>query len=619
LIAFGGDFMSKEVLRPSQFRAATFIPEDQALQLSEAQKQDLAALYEGTLSTFKPESIIEGTVLNVGPDGVLVDIHYKSDGLIPLYEFNEQELKKLKPGSTIKVVIDELENLQGTVTLSYEKAKAAGAWDAIMKLYEAGKPVEGVVTHKVKGGLNVDIGIPAFLPGSQVDVQRVGDFDQFVGQTINAYVIKINQKRGNVIISRRKFLNEQRSESRKQILDAISEGQVIQGTIKNITNYGVFVDIGGVDGLLHITDMTWGRISHPSEIVKIGDVITVKVLSFDKVNEKISLGMKQLSENPWEALPESVQVGTMVKGKISSITDYGLFVEVAKGVEGLIHISEISWTDRINDLQKHYKVGQEIEAMVVSLDKENRRMSLSIKQLSKNPWDEIAEKFAIGQKITGKITNITDFGVFVQLIPGVDGLVHISDLSWTEHIKHPSDLFKKGDEVTAVITDINKDKKKISLSIKQLEENPWENLEQKYPIGSTVEGEISKITDFGAFVKLASGIEGLVHISEISAEQVAKIEDIVKVGEKREFRVIKVNQEEHKLGLSLKPEGSSAAPRKAKTTAKSEKTEKPRRERPERETSTRSASKVKSQLQLELEKYASDSASQASSEMEEEQ
>lgn len=623
--------MSKEVLRSSQFRAATFIPEDQALPLSEAQKQDLAALYEDTLATFKPESIIEGTVLNVCPDGVLVDIHYKSDGLIPLYEFNDQELKKLHPGASIKVVIDEIENINGTVTLSYEKAKAAGAWDAIMKLYEAGKPVEGIVTNKVKGGLNVDIGIPAFLPGSQVDVQRVGDFDQFVGQSISAYVIKINQKRGNVIISRRKFLNEQRSESRKQILDAISENQVIQGTVKNITNYGVFVDIGGVDGLLHITDMTWGRIAHPSEIVKIGDTVTVKVLSFDKVNEKISLSMKQLSENPWEILPESVQVGVTIKGKISSITDYGLFVEVAKGVEGLVHISEISWTDRIHDLRKHYKVGQEVEAMVVSLDKENRRMSLSIKQLSKNPWDEITEKFAIGQKITGKITNITDFGVFVQLIPGVDGLVHISDLSWTEHIKHPSDLYKKGDEVTAIITDINKDKKKISLSIKQLEENPWEKLEQKYPIGSLVEGEVSKITDFGAFVKLASGIEGLVHISEISAEPINKIEDVLKIGEKQEFRVIKVNQEEHKLGLSLRPEVSASTSHKASssslkashfaesTQSKPTKkpTAKPSRERQERsETHARPASKAKSQLQLELEKYKSGSESSATSDTE---
>lgn len=605
--------MSKERLRSSQFKMVEFVPADDSLQASQNAQADIAALYDDTLSQFKPGTIVEGTVLKVSPEGVVVDINYKADGIIPLNEFNDQELKKFIVGAPIKVIVDELESPTSTITLSYEKAKAAGAWDAIMKLYEAGEPVEGVVTHKVKGGLNVDIGIPAFLPGSQVDVQRVTDFDQFVGQTITVHVIKINQKRGNVIVSRRKFLNEQRSESRKQILDAISEGQIIQGTVKNITNYGVFVDIGGVDGLLHITDMTWGRIAHPSEVVKIGDVITVKVLSFDKVNEKISLGMKQLSGNPWEGLPQDIQVGSRIKGKVSSITEYGLFVEVAKGVEGLVHISEISWTDRINDLNKHFKVGEEIEALVVSLDKENRRMSLSIKQLSKNPWDEIIEKFAIGQKITGKITNITDFGVFVQLIPGVDGLVHISDLSWTEHIKHPSDIFKKGDEVTAVITDINKDKKKISLSIKQLEENPWANIEQKYPVGSTVEGEVSKITDFGAFIKLASGIEGLVHISELSGDQVAKVEDILKVGEKREFRVIKVNQEEHKLGLSLKPEGSASNQPKKKTTpnATAQHKDKPARDKqaqgPRQEkaaTTARPNSKAKSQLQLELEKYA---------------
>ena len=607
--------MSKEVLRAQQFRAVEFIPTDDVLSAS-AGAQDLAALYGTKPGTFQLGKIIEGTILKVSSDGVVVDINYKSDGLIPLNEFNDQEVKKLAVGSTIKVIIDELENATGTVTLSYEKAKAASAWDAIMKLYDAGQPVEGVVTHKVKGGLNVDIGIPAFLPGSQVDAQRVNDFDQFVGQPITVYIIKLNQKRGNVIVSRRKFLNEQRSESRKQILDTISESQVLQGTVKNITNYGVFVDIGGVDGLLHITDMTWGRIAHPSEVVKIGDVITVKVLSFDKVNEKISLGMKQLSGNPWSELDPSIQVGSKIKGKISSITDYGLFVEVAKGVEGLVHISEISWTDRINDLYKHYKVSQEIEATVVSLDKENRRMSLSIKQLSKNPWDEIAEKFAIGQKVTGKITNITDFGIFVQLIPGVDGLVHISDLSWTEHIKHPSDIYKKSDEVTAVITDINKDKKKISLSIKKLEENPWTNIEQKYPVGSTVEGEVSKITDFGAFVKLASGIEGLVHISELSGEQVAKVEDVLKVGDKYEFRVIKVNPEEHRIGLSLKPEGAPST--KKKTAAAAPAKEKPARERSqgneraERSASARPNSKVKSQLQLELEKYKTGGDSETS-------
>jgi len=590
--------MSKERINPRQFAhvQAVSMPADFAL--NEEQIKELASLYTGTLDTYKQGSIIQGVVLRTSSDGVLVDIGFKSDGLIPLYEFSEHEFKKLSTGAPIEVIIDELENADGNVILSYEKAKAQKAWAVIMKMFEEGKPVEGTVLHKVKGGLSVDIGMPAFLPGSQVDVQRVADFDTFVGQTITAYIIKVNQKRGNVIISRRKYLGEQRAESRKKVLDDLSVGQVIQGTVKNITNYGVFIDIGGVDGLLHITDMTWGRIAHPSEMVKIGDTVTVKVLTLDKDNEKISLGIKQLAGNPWEQLPESVKVGEKVKGIIASITDYGLFIEVAKGVEGLVHISEISWTDRITDLHKHYKVGQEIEALVVSLDKENRRMSLSIKQLEKNPWEAIADQFTIGQRITGKVSNITDFGIFVQLMPGVDGLVHISDLSWTEHVKHPADIFKKGDEVEAIITDINKQKKKISLGIKQLTENPWENIEQKYPVGTVVSGEVTKITDFGAFVKLPSGIEGLVHISEFPQAQA----DALKVGQAAEFKVIKVSQEDHKLGLTLNTSEEHVEKRggrRQQPNQMSEKSTQPQQQRKQQE-----APKGKSQFQLELEKHA---------------
>lgn len=586
--------MSKELLKPQQFRRAELRFDDESFQLNEQQKGELSALYEGTLDRFKPGSIIKGTVIKASAEGVLIDIDYKSEGLISAYEFSEHELKRLAPGSEIEVMLDELENSDGNVILSYEKAKAMKAWDSIMKLYEENKPVEGIVTHKVKGGLSVDIGIPAFLPGSQVDIQRVTDFDQFVGQSITASIIKINPKRGNVIISRRKFLNEQRAETRKKILETLQPGSVIQGTVKNITNYGVFIDIGGVDGLLHITDMTWGRIAHPSELVRIGETVTVKVLSFDKVNEKISLGMKQLSHNPWEELDPSIQVGSRIKGTISSITDYGLFVEVQSGVEGLVHISEISWTDRINDLHKHFKVGETIEALVVSLDKENRRMSLSIKQLEKNPWDAISEQYEIGQKISGKVSNVTEFGIFVQLAPGIDGLVHISDFSWTEHIEHPADRYKKGDEVEAVIIGINKQNKKISLGIKQLTPNPWEEIEKKYPVGSTIEGEVSKITNFGAFVKLPTGIEGLVHISELSGDNVEKVEDFLKVGQIATFKVIKVSPEEHKLGLSLKTEDE------AEKKAKREKVQAKKEKRPE----TPSQPKQKSQLQLELEKLS---------------
>lgn len=599
--------MSKEIITARQFAHAINVWNPEEFQMNDEQKLELAQLYTGALDSFKPGVILTGKVLRVTADGVLVDINYKSDGLIPLYEFTEHELKKFTPGSDIEVIIDELENADGTITLSYEKAKAHKAWAVILNLFEEGKPVEGVVTHKVKGGLSVDIGIPAFLPGSQVDVQRVMDFDTFVGQTISAYIIKVNQRRGNVIISRRKLLNEQRSEVRKKILDQLKIGDTIQGVVKNITSYGAFIDIGGVDGLLHITDMTWGRIAHPSEMLKIGDAITVQVISFDKEHEKISLGMKQLESNPWKDLPDSIQVGSKIKGIISSITDYGLFVEVAKGVEGLVHISEISWIDRISDLHKTYKVGDEIEVLVVALDKDNRRMSLSIKQMDKNPWDAIAEELQVGQSIKGKISNITDFGIFVQIAPGIDGLVHISDLSWTEHIKHPADVFKKGDEVEAVITGIDKQKKKISLGIKQLNENPWENLDQKYPIGSTVEGEVTKIADFGAFVKLPSGIEGLVHISELSGSMVGKVEDVLKVGQKAEFRVIKINQEEHKLGLSLKPEASAT---EAQQPRKKAAPKAPRRERSESSTTSSSGSKIKSSLALELEKLTRGSSSE---------
>lgn len=545
--------MSKEILRAEQFaRTKNKSGESEGieLELNPEQLQELSDLYSGIFDTFQPGKIITGKVVQVDSDGVLVDIDFKSRGLVPKYEFGEHELKNIKAGDGIEVIIDTLESPEGSVVLSYEKAKATRAWNDIMKHYEADEAVHGTVTHKVKGGLSVDIGIPAFLPGSQIDLQRVIDFDQFVGQTVTAKIIKINQKRGNVIISRRKYLGDLRSESRKQIIDTLSEGQIIQGTVKNITNYGVFIDIGGLDGLLHITDMTWGRIAHPSEMVRIGDKVTVKVLSFDKENEKISLGLKQLQENPWAKVVETLNVEKKVKGRISSITDYGLFVEVAKDIEGLVHISEISWTERITDLHKRFKVGDEIDVLIVSIDPENRRMSLSIKQLEENPWESIEKHFSVGNRVKGKISNITDFGIFVQILPGIDGLVHISDLSWTEHIDHPRDQYAVGDEVEAVVLSIDKENKKISLGIKQLLQDPWDTADTDYQINSIVPGTISKITNFGAFAKLVSGIEGLIHNSVLLTEQNKRADEVFKVGEKHQFRVTHVHKKERKLGLS---------------------------------------------------------------------
>jgi len=592
--------MSKELIRPSQFcKADTQIAQEEELSLNQEQLLELAELYEGSVKDFKQGKLVKGSILKVDGDGVLVDLNYKSDGLIPRYEFADHELKNLKAGESLELLIEELESVEGNIIVSYEKAKALKAWDAIMKLNEEGKPVEGTVTHKVKGGLSVDIGIPAFLPGSQIDLHKVMDFDQFLGQSITSYIIKVNKKRGNVIISRRKYLSEQRADARKKVLETLSEGQVIKGIVKNITNYGVFIDIGGVDGLLHITDMTWGRISHPGEMVKIGDEIAVKVLSFDKENEKISLGLKQLQDNPWANIDEKLKPGAQTKGTISSITDYGLFVEVEKGVEGLVHISEISWTDRINDLKSKFKPGQEIDVYVVSLDKDNRRMSMSVKQLEKNPWESISEKLQVGQNIKGPITNITDFGVFIEVAPGVDGLAHISDLSWTEHIDHPSDIYKRGDEVEAAVLNVDPANKKISLGIKQLSDDPWKMIEEEYPAGKIIDGIVSKITNFGAFVKLPSGIEGLVHISELGNGDVAKVEDVLKVGETRPFRVINVSKDARKLGLSLKLEAQKDEGKQRSSAPRPERKE----YKHKKEAYQEQTSRTKSALQMALEEH----------------
>jgi small subunit ribosomal protein S1 len=592
--------MSKEVIKSSQFAKAMVVKDDFA-QLSAEQMQELQSLYDGVAARLKTGELLQGVVVSVDSNGVLVDIDYKSNGLISRYEFSESELKELKPGAPIEVILDQLEDLAGAVTLSYEKAKALKAWDRIIALHNEGKPIQGLVTHTVKGGLSVDIGIPAFLPGSQVDIQRVTDFEHFVGQTVTMEILKINKKRGNVIVSRRKYLSDQRAEQRREAMQTLAEGQIIQGQVKNITNYGVFIDIGGIDGLLHITDMTWGRIAHPSEMVKIGDTITVKVITIDKDNSKISLGMKQLSDNPWSNIEATVQEGKVIKGRVSSITDYGMFIEVKDGVEGLIHISEISWTERISDLNKYYKVGDEVEAKVVSVDKDNRRMSLSIKQLSGNPWETIKEKFKEGDQITGKVTNITDFGVFIQLMPGIDGLAHISDLSWTEHIEHPRNLYTVGEMVKAVILSIDETAKKISLGVKQLVEDPWTKVEGEFPVGTIFTGKAVKIANFGTFIKLPNGIEALVPTTEKGAEG-KTIENTLEVGKEYQFRIVSINREERKINLSSQLEAVEvkAAP---KRVAPKKATEPKAAAAPRRE----AASTMKSALQLELERLQKES------------
>ncbi|MCX5924273.1 MAG: 30S ribosomal protein S1 [Candidatus Dependentiae bacterium] len=597
--------MSKERIKPLQFARAWILPSNDDLSLSAEQKQSMEDLFQSEVSKYNSGQLVTGKIIAIDSNGVLVDIKYKSNGIIPLYEFSEQEMRDIAVGKDLEVIIDELENVNGDVVLSYENAKIVRSWDRITKLFEEGKPVEGVVTHKVKGGLSVDVGVPAFLPGSQVDLYRVTDFDNFVGKTIIAEIVKLNKKRGNIIISCRKYLSECRDKSRKQILDTIEVDKVIMGTVKNITNYGVFIDVGGVDGLLHITDMTWGRISHPSELVKIGENVTVKVLSIDKDNSKISLGMKQLGDNPWQDIDKMIQVGSIIKGHVASIADYGLFVEIRRGVEGLVHISEISWTDRISNLKDRFKVGEEIEVLVASLDIENRRMSLSIKQLSKDPWTTIKENYKKDDRIKGKITNIADFGIFVQIIPGVDGLVHVSDLSWTEHIAHPSDLYKSGQEVEAVILSVDEDHKKVALGIKQLSQDPWKTIDKEMPVGSRVMGTVTKIGNYGAFVKLSNKVEGLIYNSDLEQGK----ENPVEVGQTHELRVVNINAGERKIGLSLKLE-ATAQDQQAPVAKQQQQQQQPKKkvqvkvvEEDYVEKAT-SAPRMKSSLQIELEKHA---------------
>jgi len=413
--------------------------------LSPSEESALTSLYNEHGTIFGQGQLFTGKVLSKSGNGVVVDVAFKSYGTIPNSEFNSQELASFTEGSAIEVLVDRLEDENGAVVLSYQKAKSMKAWDRIVDLAKEDKPVSGIVLGKVKGGLNVDIGIPAFLPGSQVDMQRINDFDQFVGQEIVCKILKINKKRGNVIISRRRHLESERQANKSKVMTTIVEGQTIQGIAKNITNYGVFVDIGGVDVLLHITDMSWGRVTHPSELIKIGDSITVKVIGLDREHEKISLGIKQLSNNPWDEVERQYPLNSTLTGKISSITEYGLFVEIAPGVEGLVHISEVSWTERITNLHRHFQVGKEVTVVVITLDKQNRRMSLSIKQLTPDPWQTITNKYKAGDRISGKVSNVTDFGTFVELSHGIDGLIHVSDLSWTDHISHPREHHKKGD------------------------------------------------------------------------------------------------------------------------------------------------------------------------------
>lgn len=527
-----------------------FAPEGEEELLS---MEELLNQYEESFGKFAEGEVVNGRVISVDREFVLVDVGYKSEGMIPVHEFKDENGEvQAAVGDEVEVMIELWDEEEERVVLSKEKAEKIKVWEEIKKIYDEDGVVEGVITNRVKGGFSVDIGLQAFLPGSQADLRPVRNLDELVGKSFEFKILKFNRKRSNIVLSRRVILETQREKARSTTLSALEEGKVMEGVVKNITEYGVFVDLGGVDGLLHITDISWGRVKHPSELFSVGDQINVKILSFDLERERVSLGMKQLTPDPWTVAAEKYPVSTKVQGKVVSLTDYGAFVELEEGIEGLIHVSEMSWTRKIRHPSKVLSVGEEVEAMVLDIKPDSRRISLGMKQVMPNPWEIISDKFPVGTIIEGKIKNITDFGLFIGIDDDIDGLVHISDISWTKRIKHPSELYKKGDTVQAVVLDIDKQNERFSLGIKQTQPDPWKTVQERYSVGTEIEGAITNITDFGIFVELEEGIEGLVHISEISTEKVKSPNENFEVAQSITAKVMNINSDERRIGLSIK-------------------------------------------------------------------
>ena len=512
-----------------------------------------------TTSEFEEGEVVRGRVVHVGTSEVLVDVGYKSEGAIPIEEFQRHGALP-KVGEEIEVYLEAKEDSEGLIVLSKDKADKIKVWDAITQAYEKGSPVEGRVVEVVKGGLSVDVGVKAFLPGSQVDLRPVKNLGAMIGQSIRARVIKLNRRRGNVVLSRRAVLEEEREEKKKHTLEVLAEGMVLTGTVKNITDYGAFIDLGGIDGLLHVTDMSWGRVGHPSEIFQVGDQVEVVVLHFDRESGRVSLGYKQKSSDPWERVEQTYAPGTKVQGRVVSLTNYGAFVELEAGVEGLVHVSEMSWTRRVRHPSKLVNVGDEVEVIVLDVNRGAKRISLGMKQVEPDPWATIDERYTIGSRVAGKVRNLTDFGAFIELEPGVDGLLHISDMSWTRSVGHPSEVLKKGQELESQILNIDKENKRISLGLKQIQPDPWTTVAQRYPMGSRVTGKIVRLTDFGAFVELEPGVDGLLHISQMANRPIGRPDEIVNVGDELGLLVIRVDPNERRIGLSLKELAHAVAP-----------------------------------------------------------
>ncbi|NDG70844.1 MAG: 30S ribosomal protein S1 [Proteobacteria bacterium] len=510
----------------------------------------LKELIANSVKNYREGSIVKGHILEIRPREFLVDIGYKSEGVIPVSEFDEPESVEL--GDEVEVLLERLENDEGMVVLSKEKASQRQNWEKIVGVFKGDGLIKGKVRSAVKGGLTVNVGVEAFLPASQIDIVPPKDLQQFVGNTYDFKIVKINEDRKNVVLSRREIIEQERSEKRQAFLGGVTIGDKIVGTVKNITDFGAFIDLDGIDGLLHVTDMSWARLNHPSELIKVGQQLTVQVLDINKDKERVSLGLKQMQSNPWDKIEERFPVGQKVSGKVTNLMPYGAFVQIEDGVEGLIHVSELSWTKRIARPSDVLTLGQEVEALVLGVNKDEQKISLGVRQLEPNPWDEIELRYMIGKQVKGKVRNMTAYGAFVELEEGIDGMIHVSDLSWTRKINHPSEMLKKGDDLEAVVLDIDKTNQRISLGVKQIDTDPWKEIDGRFRIGDLVKGTITKLTNFGAFVQLQDDIDGLVHISQISEDRVEKVKDVLKVGQEVEARVIKVDKAERRIGLSVK-------------------------------------------------------------------
>ncbi len=525
---------------------------------------ELEALIESKLPSFRKGDIVNGTILEIRPQVVLVDIGYKSEGEIPISEFEDEEIEV---GDQIEVLLESLENEDGHVVLSKEKAAHKQNWDKIVAVFKEGGLVKGKVKSIVKGGLMVNVGVEAFLPGSQVDIIPPKDLNEYVGKIYEFKIVKVNDERKNIVLSRREVIEAERSELRQRFLETVKAGDRVRGIVKNLTDFGAFVDLSGMDGLLHITDMSWGRVNHPSELLHIGQELEVLILDVDRDKERVSLGLKQLSDNPWADIEKKYPIGSHVKGRVTKLLAYGAFVELERGVEGLVHVSELSWTKRITRPSDVLSLDQEIEAVVLNISVEEQKISLGVRQLEENPWDAIEARFPVGTIISGAVRNLTPYGAFVALEEGIDGMIHVSDMSWTRKINHPSEVLKKGDVVEARVLSIDKENQRVSLGIKQLGEDPWETIDTCFKVGDLVTGQVAKIASFGAFVNLNGDIDGLIHISQLSEEHVERVKDVIKVGDEIQARVIKVDKLERRIGLSVKAVNYDAEQLRRETAA----------------------------------------------------